>query len=78
MTPSDSEASDSTPDGDWIPVSVTFGSVTIETLQPPEHVLRANIKAGQDALRRAKSAIILERSRLGDTAVVAFGSSSAL
>lgn len=58
MTPSDTKARDSKPESEWIPVVVTFGSVTVETLQPPEHILRANIKAGQDALRRAKSAII--------------------
>lgn len=39
-------------------VSVSFGSVTIEAIQPPESVRRANIEAGQAALRRAKSALI--------------------
>jgi len=39
-------------------VSVSFGSVTIEGLPPPEHVRRTNIEAGQAALRRAKSALI--------------------
>ena len=45
-------------DDEWTPVSITFGAVTVETMRPPERVLRANIKAGQEALRRAKKAII--------------------
>jgi hypothetical protein len=52
------EASNSKRDDEWTPVSITFGAVTFETMQPPERVLRANIKAGQEALRRAKKAII--------------------
>lgn len=39
-------------------VSVSFGSVTIEVPPPPEHVRRANIEAGQAALRRAQSTLI--------------------
>jgi len=45
-------------EGDWPPVSVSFGSVTVKAAKPPERVLRANIKAGQDALRRGKSALL--------------------
>lgn len=44
---------------EWSPISITFGSVTVHTKQAPESIRRANIKAGQDALRRAKKAIIL-------------------
>jgi hypothetical protein len=43
---------------EWTPVTITFGSVTVHTKQAPESICRANIKAGQDALRRAKKAII--------------------
>lgn len=39
-------------------VSVSFGSVTVEATPPPEHVRRANIVAGQAALRRAKAALV--------------------
>ena len=39
-------------------VFVSFGSITIEAPPPPEHVRRANIEAGQAALRRAKSTLI--------------------
>lgn len=39
-------------------ISVTFGSVTVEGTVPPEHVRRANIEAGQAALRLAKRALI--------------------
>jgi hypothetical protein len=52
------EASNSKRDDEWTPVSITFGGVTVQTMRPPERILRANIKAGQKALRRAKKAII--------------------
>ncbi len=57
-------------DGEWTPVSVTFGAVTVKTAQPPEHVRRANIEAGQAALRRGLSALLkpgikLERQKGG-------------
>ena len=52
------ETSNSKRDDEWTPVSITFGAVTVETMRPPEWILRANIKAGQEALRRAKEAII--------------------
>lgn len=39
-------------------ISVSFGAVTVEGTPPPEHVRRANIEAGQAALRRAKRALI--------------------
>lgn len=52
------ELSNSKRDNEWTPISITFGAVTVETMRPPERVLRANIKAGQKALRRAKKAII--------------------
>lgn len=42
----------------WTPITITFGSVTLQTMQAPESIRRANIKAGQSALRRAKKAII--------------------
>ena len=58
MNSVDKEASASKHDDEWTPVSITFGSVTVETMRPPERILRANIKAGQEALRRAKKAII--------------------
>lgn len=45
-------------DGEWLPVSVSFGSVTVQVSQPPESVRRANIEAGQAALRRGKSALV--------------------
>lgn len=44
--------------GEWVPVSVSLGSVTIEVSRPPESVRRANIEAGQAALRRGKSALV--------------------
>lgn len=44
--------------GEWVPVSVSFGSVTVQVAQPPDHVRRANIEAGQAALRRGKSALV--------------------
>ena len=52
------KARDSKRDDGWTPVSITFGAVTVETMRPPERILRANIQAGQEALRRAKKAII--------------------
>ena len=54
----DKKPSRSKRDDEWTPVSITFGAVTVETMRPPERILRANIKAGQEALRRAKEAII--------------------
>lgn len=39
-------------------VSVSFGAVTIRTSQPSESARRANIEAGQAALRRGKTALV--------------------
>lgn len=39
-------------------VKVTFGSVTIETTPPDEAEIKRNIKAGQDAFRRAKHVLV--------------------
>lgn len=44
--------------GEWVPVSVSFGSVTVRVDQPPESVRRANVEAGQAALRRGKAALL--------------------
>ncbi len=44
--------------GEWIPVSMSFGSVTVRVTQPPESVRRANIEAGQAALKRGKDALL--------------------
>jgi hypothetical protein len=45
-------------DGEWEPVSVSFGAVTVQMARPPESVRRANIEAGQAALQRGKSALV--------------------
>lgn len=39
-------------------VSVSFGSVTVEATPPPEHIRRANIEAGQAALKRAIAVLL--------------------
>lgn len=44
-------------DSEWVPVSISFGSVTVQVAEPPESVRKANIEAGQAALRRGKSAL---------------------
>ncbi len=44
--------------GEWTPVSMSFGSVTVRVNQPPESVRRANIEAGQAALKRGKDALL--------------------
>jgi len=48
--PSDTEELD--------PVSITYGAVSIHSIQPPESVRRRNIEAGQAALKRAKKALV--------------------
>lgn len=44
--------------GTRIPVSMSFGSVTVHVTQPPESVRRTNIEAGQAALKRGKDALL--------------------
>lgn len=46
------------PSGEWVPTSVSFGSVTVMVSKPPESVRQANVKAGQAALQRGKTALL--------------------
>lgn len=50
--------SNTPPSGEWVRTSVSFGSVTVEVSKPPESVRQANVKAGQAALQRGKTALV--------------------
>ncbi|QDQ26258.1 hypothetical protein FNU76_07730 [Chitinimonas arctica] len=49
--------------GKWVetngtPTSVSFGSVTVQVVKPPENVRLANIEAGQAAMQRGKISLV--------------------